>query len=711
MMARPPQNGQTLRLDEGVPAPRGASYDGRGVNFALFSAHATQVDLCLFDESGRRETARIPLPRRTEQVWHGYVAGIGPGQLYGYRVHGPYEPHRGHRFNPNKLLIDPYARQLAGRLRWHDALFGYRTGAQRGDLTADRRDSAPMMPKCVVESPEHHWGDDRPPKWPTRDSVIYEAHVKGLTELHPDVPQPVRGTYDALAHPSVIEHLLKIGVTAVELLPIHAFVDDRFLVNRGLRNYWGYSTLAFFAPETRYFSSAGPTGLRGAIRSLHDAGIEVILDVVYNHTAEGNQLGPTLSFRGIDNATYYKLLPNDRRYYWDSTGTGNTVDVSNPQVLQLVMDSLRHWVESYRIDGFRFDLASALARNPFDFDDRSGFLSAITQDPVLRKVKLIAEPWDVGNGGYRVGGFPLGWSEWNDQYRDSVRAYWRGDPGQLPALARAVTGSREVFEPSGRQSWASINLITAHDGFTLRDLVSYNQRHNEANGENNADGHDHNLSWNCGAEGPTDDPEIEVLRARQQRNLLTTLMLSIGAPMITMGDELGRTQNGNNNAYCQDNETSWVNWSAKAAHGHLPDLLAELVAVRRRAKVFRRNDFLKGLAHSETDLRDVYWLAPEGREMTEADWHDPERRTLGCQFGNEPGEGDRLLLLFNAAAAPVDFQLAEDFPGISWLPVIDTGSGDGLPRPRAAMLVPGGTIQIEGRTLLVMRHSGKNRTV
>jgi glycogen operon protein len=702
-MARNSQTELMLRLDDGLPEPYGASYDGSGVNFAVFSAHATNVDLCLFDSSGRREIARLPLPRRTEQVWHGYVSGIGPGQLYGYRVHGPYEPERGHRFNPNKLLIDPYARQLAGRLRWHDALFAYRSGT-RGDSTADKRDSAPMMPKCVVEPPEHLRGDDRPPRRAMRDSVIYEAHVKGLTQLHPDVPLPARGTYDALAHPAVIDHLLKIGVTAVELLPIHAFVDDRFLVNRGLRNYWGYSTLAYFAPEPRYFSAAGANGLRGAISSLHDAGIEVILDVVYNHTAEGNELGPTLSFRGIDNASYYKLLPDDPRHYWDSTGTGSTLDVSQPQVLRLVLDSLRHWVESYRIDGFRFDLASALARNPFDFDERSGFLASVSQDPVLRQVKLIAEPWDVGPGGYRVGGYPLGWSEWNDQYRDGVRAFWRGDPGRLPALARAITGSREVFEPSGRQSWASINFVTAHDGFTLRDLVSYNERHNQANGENNADGHDHNLSWNGGVEGPTDDPGVNALRDRQQRNFLSSLMLSIGTPMITMGDELGRTQKGNNNAYCQDNATSWVDWPAIKAPHELTVLLSRLAEVRRTAMAFRRNDFLNGFTHSETELKDVYWLAPEGRDMTDTDWHDPERRVLGCQFGNEPGDGDRLLLVFNASARAAAFNLAPDFPAIAWQPLIDTTSGTGVPAEPMSILRPGGTVLVEGRSLHVFRH-------
>ena len=700
-----------MRLDDGAPTPRGASYDGRGVNFALFSAHATKVELCLFDPGGRREIARLALPRCTEQVWHGYVAGLGPGQLYGYRVHGPYEPHHGHRFNPNKLLLDPYARQLSGRLRWHDALFGYRLGAQRGDLTADRRDSAPMMPKCVVESPDHYWGDDRPPRRAMRDSVIYEAHVKGLTQLHPDIAEPVRGTYDALAHPAVIDHLLKIGVTAVELLPIHSFVDDRFLVNRNLRNYWGYSTLGFFAPEPRYFGADGATGLRAAVRTLHDAGIEVILDVVYNHTAEGNELGPTFSFRGIDNASYYKLDPGNPRHYWDTTGTGNTLDVSHPQVLRLVLDSLRHWVESYHVDGFRFDLASALARNPIEFDDRSAFLSAVAQDPVLRRVKLIAEPWDLGPGGYRVGGFPVGWSEWNDQYRDGLRAFWRGDPGQLPALARAITGSREVFEPSGRQSWASVNLITAHDGFTLRDLVSYNDRHNEDNGEGNADGHDHNLSWNCGAEGPTDDAKINALRRRQQRNFLGSLMLSIGTPMVTMGDELGRTQGGNNNAYCQDNEISWVDWTEAASFGSLTQLLAELSAIRKSTGAFGRHDFLKGFQNSETGLKDVYWLAPEGREMTEMDWHDPERRTLGCQFGNELGEADRLLLLFNASAEAAPFILGDEFPGTAWRPVVDTANESGLPMTKAETLKPGGKVDLKARSLQVFRHIAKSNRI
>ena len=692
------------RIEEGEPSPLGASYDGRGVNFALYSENATKVELCLFDPTGRREIARLPFEHRTEHVWHRYIHGIGPGQLYGYRVHGPYEPNSGHRFNPNKLLIDPYARQLSGRLRWHDAVFGYRAGAQRGDLTADRRDSAPMMPKCVVESPVHHWGDDRPPRIPMHETVVYEAHVKGLTQLHPDVPGPIRGRYDALAHPAVIEHLVKLGVTSVELLPIHAFVDDRFLVNKGLRNYWGYSTLAFFAPEPRYYSDEGAAGLRGAVRALHDAGIEVILDVVYNHTAEGNELGPTLSFRGIDNATYYKLTPENPRYYWDSTGTGNTFDASHPHVLRLILDSLRHWVESYRVDGFRFDLASTLGRCPFDFDQRSAFFAAIHQDPVLQNVKLIAEPWDTGPGGYRVGGFPPGWSEWNDQYRDTLRAYWRGDPGQLPAVARAIAGSREIYEPSGRHSWASVNFVTAHDGFTLQDVVSYNERHNEANGENNQDGHGHNLSWNHGEEGPTDDRDILELRARQRRNFLMSLLTSIGTPMVTMGDELARTQGGNNNAYCQDNETSWVDWTLAETEAPFIELQGRLTALRKETGIFRRRGFLGGRVIEETGLKDVYWLAAEGHEMDDHDWHDVERRALGCQIGNENGEQQRLLLLMNSGAEAIDFALADDFPAMAFTPVFDTNQANGAPTSNAALLKPGGSTELPPRSFIVMRH-------
>jgi isoamylase len=693
-----------FRIDDGSPMPLGATYDGKGVNFALFSAHATRIELCLFDAQGRRETDRIRMPRRTDQVWHVYLEGLRPGQLYGYRVHGPYDPRHGHRFNPAKLLIDPYARRLFGRIRWHDALFGYRPGAHRADLTIDRRDSAPMMPKCVVEDPSHHWGDDRPPRRPWTDTIVYEAHVKGLTQLHPGVPAGLRGTYDALGHPAVIEHLVKLGITAIELLPIHAFADDRFLVEKGLRNYWGYSPLAYFAPEARYLGEAGAAGLKSAIRALHDAGIEVLLDVVYNHTAEGNHLGPTLSFRGIDNAVYYKLSPENLRHNWDCTGTGNTLDLSHPRVLQMVMDSLRHWVEVYRVDGFRFDLASTLARNPFDFSQRAPFLQACLQDPVLSRVKLIAEPWDLGSGGYQVGGFPIPWSEWNDQFRDTTRAFWRSDPGQLPKLTQVMTGSREIFEPSGRGPWASVNFVTAHDGFTLQDLVSYNERHNEANGENNQDGHAHNVSWNSGVEGPTDDPGILALRARQKRNLITTLLLSQGVPMLLMGDELSRTQGGNNNAYAQDNEISWVNWQEDNSDPEFLTFVQTLIALRKRHDAFRRRDVLTGAVVPANGLKDVYWLAPEGREMTTQDWSDGLRRALGMQLGNDAPDGQRFLILLNAAPDAVVFHLAKH-PDGRWVQVFDTHLPEGLVRGTPTVLRSGGTFRLEPRSLVLFQYA------
>jgi glycogen operon protein len=695
-----------MRLDDGSPAPLGATWDGRGVNFALFSAHGTAVDLCLFDPTGRRETDQIRLRRRTDQIWHGYIPDLRPGQLYGYRVHGPYDPRSGHRFNPHKLLIDPYARQLAGRIRWHDALFGYRPSAHRADLTMDRRDSAPMMPKCVVEDPSHHWGDDRPPRRPWTETVIYEAHVKGLTERHPEVPAAMRGTYAALGHPAVIEHLVRLGITAVELLPIHAFADDRFLVEKGLRNYWGYSTLAYFAPEPRYLSEAGAMDLKCAVRALHDAGIEVILDVVYNHTAEGNELGPTLSFKGIDNAAYYKLVPDNRRLYWDSTGTGNTLNLDQPRVLQMVTDSLRHWVETYHVDGFRFDLAPSLLREPYAISERAGFLRAVGQDPVLSRVKLIAEPWDVGEGGYRVGGFGPGWSEWNDGFRDIVRAYWRGDPDQLPRLARVVAGSRETFEGSGRQPWASVNYVCSHDGFTLQDLVSYNEKHNHANGEDNRDGHGHNLSWNCGVEGPSDDPRILALRGRLKRALLATVFLSQGVPMLLAGDELSRSQGGNNNAYAQDNETNWLDWGAGLeADPALPDFVRTLIGLRARFEAFRRRTFLTGAPVAGTRLKDVYWLAPEGREMTHGDWSDGQRRTLGLQLGNDAADNGRFLVLMNAAAEPVPFRLAADFPLGPWAAVFDSALPDGLVRGEPPILEPGGTFPLPARSLVLFQHA------
>jgi len=695
-----------LSTEEGLPAPLGATWDGRGVNFALFSSHATAVDLCLFDPTGRKETQRIRMPRRTGEIWHAYLRGVFPGQLYGYRVHGPYEPEHGHRFNPHKLLIDPYARQLFGRVRWHDALFGYRVGAHRGDLTMDRRDSAHMMPKCVVEDPAATWGDDRPPRREWRETFIYEAHVKGLTWLREDLPASVRGTYTALGHPAIVEHLVRLGVTAVELMPIHAFVDDRFLQERGLRNYWGYSTIGFFAPEPRYLGEGGVNGLRAAIRTLHEAGIEVILDVVYNHTAEGSHMGPTLSWRGIDNAVYYKMPPDAPRLKWDSTGTGNTLDLSHPRVLQMALDSLRHWVEAYHVDGFRFDLASSLARDPFDFNQRSGFLQAIGQDLVLSRVKLIAEPWDVGPDGYRVGDFPAGWSEWNDRWRDTARAFWRGDPHQTPALARALTGSREIYQPSRRHPWASVQFICSHDGFTLHDLVSYNERHNWANGEDNRDGHSHNLSWNCGVEGPTEDPAVKDMRARQKRNLLATLLLSVGTPMLLMGDEISHTQNGNNNAYAQDNETSWLDWEEGLARDpELCDFVRTLVRLRQACGAFKRRSFHSGAILQGIGLKDVYWLAPEGREMTEDDWAQEMRRAIGVQIGNESRTDRRFLILMNAAPEDVTFKLPADFPADAFVPVLDTRIPDGIVRDAAIVLQPGGAFLLEAHTLVLFQHS------
>lgn len=694
-----------LRVDDGRPTPLGATWDGQGVNFAVFSAHATAIDLCLFDATGRKEVRRVRMPARTEDVFHCYVTGVLPGQLYGLRAHGPYEPERGHRFNPHKLLIDPYAKEIFGRVRWHDAMFGYRIGAQRGDLTMDRRDSAQMAPKCIVVDPAVTWGDDRPPRRAWSETIIYEAHVKGLTILHEGVAPSARGTYAALGHPDIVDHLVKLGVTAVELLPIHAFADDRFLLERGLRNYWGYSTLNFFAPEPRFMGEGGSNGLRSAIRTLHSAGMEVILDVVYNHTCEGNNLGPTLSWRGLDNAVYYKTPPEAPRATWDSTGTGNTLDLSHPRVLQMVMDSLRHWVESYHIDGFRFDLASSLARDPFDFNQRSGFLQAISQDPVLSQVKLIAEPWDVGAGGYRVGGFPSGWAEWNDKWRDTVRAYWRGDPNQLPDLARVLTGSRETYEVSRRHPWASVHFVCSHDGYTLHDLVSYNDRHNEANAEDNRDGHGHNLSWNCGEEGPTENNDINATRAQQKRNLIATLMLSIGTPMMLMGDELSRTQNGNNNAYAQDNEISWMDWDSAASRD--PALLQFTQTVTRLRKSlasFRRQTYLTGQTITESGLKDIYWLAPEGREMKQDDWGQDLRRAIGLQIGNGGRGEKRFLILMNSAPEAVDFKLPDNFKADGFVQVLDTILDDGVVRDDPFILKPGTAYSLAGRSLAVFQH-------
>jgi len=544
----------------GRPDPRGARWDGEGVNFALFSEHAEAVELCVFDDAGRRELQRIALTERTDQVWHCYLPEARPGMLYGYRVRGPYRPDEGHRFNAHKLVLDPYAMQIVGALRWSDALFGYAVGHKREDLSYDRRDSASGVPKCKVIDSAFTWGDDRRPDVPWHETVIYELHVRGFTLQHPAVPPALRGTYAGLATAPVIDFLKRLGVTTVELMPVHAFVDDRRLVEKGLRNYWGYNTIGFFAPDARYSASGKVNEFKTMVKTLHSAGLEVILDVVYNHTAEGNEMGPTLCFRGIDNHSYYRLQPDDERRYLDFTGTGNTLDMRHPAAMQLLMDSLRYWVNGMHVDGFRFDLASALARELHEVDRLGAFFDILRQDPVLSRVKLIAEPWDLGEGGYQVGNFPPGWAEWNDKYRDTMRAYWKGDGGLIGEFARRLTGSSDLYGRSGRLPHASINFVTAHDGFTLHDLVSYNDKHNESNLEDNRDGHNHNLSWNCGVEGPTDDPAINALRARQKRNLLATLLLSQGVPMLLAGDEIGRTQRGNNNAYCQDNATSWIDW-------------------------------------------------------------------------------------------------------------------------------------------------------
>ena len=602
-----------LRVGPGLPHPLGATWDGAGVNFALFSANATQVEVCLFDPKGRREVARIALPEYTHEVWHGYLPDVRPGQLYGYRVHGPYDPANGYRFNPHKLLIDPYARALYGEIVWHDACYGYRVGSPRGDLVMDRRDSAFVMPKCVVIDSAVTWGGDRHPRRPWAETIVYEAHVKGMTAAREDIAQPLRGTFAGLCDPRMLEHLQKLGVTAVELMPVQAFFDDREFVQRGLSNYWGYNTANFFAPAARYISpGADIHEFKLMVRRLHEVGIEVILDVVYNHTAEGNHMGPTLSFRGIDNTSYY-MLSQDRRFYFDTTGCGNTMNLRHPRVLQMVMDSLRYWVEECHVDGFRFDLATALGREYDVFDPNAIFFDAVRQDPVLQRAKMIAEPWDLGRNGYQVGNFPPGWAEWNGRYRDTVRSFWKSDEGQLPALAGSLLGSADLYDHRGRKPWASVNFVTAHDGFTLTDLWSYNDKHNQANGEGNHDGHDDNRSWNCGVEGPTDDPKVRSLRERMRRNTIATLLLSQGTPMLLMGDEIGRTQNGNNNAYCQDNETAWMRWRAMTGRDFaFMEFVRGVIAVRKRYPVLRAQNFLHGTEIHDDGTRDVIWLRPDG---------------------------------------------------------------------------------------------------
>jgi isoamylase len=670
-----------IEIAEGLPFPRGAFWDGKGVNFALFSANATRVELCLFDETGKNEIQRIDLPEFTDEIWHGYIPKLSPGTVYGYRVHGPYEPEKGHRFNPNKLLLDPYARVHIGKLRWHDACFGYKIGAPEGDLSFDKRDSAPYMPKCLVVDPTFEWKQEtRRHQVPWDHTIIYELHVRGYTKLHPKVPQKLRGTFAGLSRKDVIAYIKSLGVTTVELLPIHTFVNSRQLLDKGLRDYWGYNSIGFFAPEPTYASDRRHAlkEFKEMIARFHDAGLEVILDVVYNHTSEGNELGPTLSFKGIDNASYYRLIPDKPRYYINDTGTGNTVNLSHPRVMQMVTDSLRYWVQEAEVDGFRFDLGTILAREPNGFDNQSGFLKACSQDPVLGTVKLIAEPWDIGPGGYQVGAFPPGWAEWNDKFRDTVRSFWKGDV-PASALAPRLCASGDVFNRHGRKPWASVNFVTVHDGFTLNDLVSYNEKHNDANGEGNKDGSSDNRSWNCGAEGPTEDPEITKLRMRQMRNILATLLLSQGTAMMLAGDEFGRTQQGNNNAYCQDNEISWVNWSIMEKGRALIDFVQRLTKTRHHYPMLRRGRFLTGIFNEELGVKDVTWVHPSGEEMRQENWNtlcfgmliDGRAQPTGI---HRRGSDATLLIVMNGGHKPVSFAIPATAGSEHWSLLLDTNS-------------------------------------
>jgi glycogen operon protein len=648
-------------LEAGSPYPLGATFDGDGINFAVFSANAEKMELCLFDPSGRRELKRLALPEWTDEVWHGYLPDVGPGLLYGYRAHGSYAPERGHRFNPNKLLLDPYARKLSGEIRWTDALHGYRIGSAREDLSFDRRDSAAAMPKAVVVDDHFDWSRDIRPNTPWSETVIYEAHVKGLTKLMELVPARERGSYAALGHPAVIAHLKRIGVTAIELLPIQAFTQDRFLKEKGLSNYWGYNTLAFFTPEARYLAGHSQNELRRAVRRLHSAGIEVILDVVYNHSCEGSERGPTLSWRGLDNASYYRLVEGDERYAINDTGTGNTFDLTKARVIQMVADSLRYWATSFGIDGFRFDLGLTLGREREGFDPGAAFFDVLRQDPVLGRLKLIAEPWDIGPGGYQLGNFAPGFAEWNDKYRDTVRKFWRGDAGQRPDLAARLSGSGDLFDRRARRPWASVNILAAHDGYTLADTVMYEERHNAANGEDNADGHSENYSRNWGAEGPTDDPDIAAARGRVMRSMLTTLLASLGTPMLVAGDELGRTQQGNNNAYCQDNEISWLDWAAaESADGQaLIDFTARLTALRKRYAVLRSNAYFYGDQQQVDGVNDIEWFDERGETLMPDDWQNPEGRALQMRRARKAADGglEMVSLLLNGSEDAIEFAL------------------------------------------------------
>jgi len=701
------------KLREGRPHLRGAAWDGDGVNFSLFSAHATGVELCLFDVNGERELERIALPEYTDEIWHGYLEGAAPGLVYGYRVHGPYEPEQGHRFNPHKLLIDPYARELIGSLTWDPACFGYTIGAESEDLSFDERDSAAFVPKAVVVDPGFDWLRNVEPRVPWDRTIFYELHVRGYTRLHPAVAERHRGTFAGLATPQVIDYVKSLGVTSIELMPVHMFLNDGHLLDKGLTNYWGYNSIAFFAADPRYLADPlrGVQEFKEMVARFHDAGLEVILDVVYNHTAEGNERGATLSFRGIDNASYYRLLPDMKRYYINDTGTGNTLNLSHPRVIQMVTDSLRYWVQEMHVDGFRFDLGTILAREPNGFDNRSGFLKACSQDPVLGGVKLIAEPWDCGPGGYQVGEFPPGWAEWNDKYRDTVRDYWRGEV-TAGALAQRYYGSADIFDRHGRRPQASINFVTAHDGFTLNDLVSYNERHNEANGEDNRDGHTDNRSWNCGVEGPTDDPEINRLRQRQMRNFLATLLLSQGTPMLTAGDEFARTQRGNNNAYCQDNEISWVDWTLAERNIAQVRFVQSLTALRRRYPILRRNRFLSTAVNEAIGVKEVTWISSSGVEMREEDWTNGSRcfgmlldgraQATGIK---QRGQDATLLAILNAHHDVVPFTLpaAGDEESLArWTLVLDTQFAE--PAQSAENDYPSGDVyEVAARSLLLLK--------
>ncbi|MBM9596392.1 glycogen debranching protein GlgX [Roseitranquillus sediminis] len=681
----------------GRPAPLGATFEGDGVNFAVFSVHATRMVLCLFSDDGRTEVQRIDLPERDGDVWHGFIPGLRPGQMYGFRAHGPYDPRHGHRFNANKLLIDPYAKRLTAHPRWHDALMGYRVGHADGDLSFDTRDSAPYMPRSVVEDPTFSWGRDRSPAIPADQTIIYEAHVKGLTARHPRAAHP--GTFLGLASDPMLEHLTDLGITAIELLPAQAFLNDRFLVDKGLTNYWGYQTLGFFAPDPRYLHAGQIAEFQQMVARLHAAGIEVLMDVVYNHTCEGDERGPTLAFRGLDNASYYRLMPQDRRYYVNDTGTGNTVNVDHPMVLRMIMDSLRYWVEVMHVDGFRFDLCATLGRvNEGGFDSGAAFFDAVRQDPVLTRVKLIAEPWDIGPGGYQLGAFPPPFMEWNDKFRDGIRRFWRGDKGMVPEVADRLTGSANQFDHSGRPATVSVNMLTSHDGFTLTDVVSYSRRHNLANGEQGRDGHPENFSDNMGHEGPSRDPAIVAARARRRRNMMATLLLSQGTPMILGGDEIGNSQRGNNNAYNQDNATGWIDWTR--ADDAFLEFTRKMIAFRKEQPILRQKRFLHSRERTEDRIEDLFWRRPDGKRMTRKDWEDPELQIVCAEIRTAGGSpsyaalADAVFAVFNAGAE-VEVTLPEPTEGRHWTWCIDTAEPE---REEASV---SGSVTVAGQSVAV----------